>query len=43
VGAGAPPGLGDELVAHLASSWPLVEVQLHAGGQPHYALLVGVE
>jgi DAK2 domain fusion protein YloV len=43
VGADAPPGLGDELVAHLASSWPLVEVQLHAGGQPHYALLVGVE
>jgi hypothetical protein len=43
VGADAPPGLGDELVRHLASAWPLAEVQLHLGGQPHYPLLVGVE
>ena len=43
VGADAPPGLGDNLVAHLAVAWPLVEVQLHLGGQPRYPMLVGVE
>jgi hypothetical protein len=43
IGAEAPDGFGDTLVAHLAEVWPFVEVQLHHGGQPHYELLVGVE
>jgi hypothetical protein len=43
LGADAPAGLGDQLQAHLAQSWPFVEVQVYEGGQPHYPLLVGVE
>lgn len=43
VGADAPDGFEDALVAHLSEVWPFVEVQLHHGGQPHYPLLVGVE
>jgi DAK2 domain fusion protein YloV len=42
-GAGAPAGLADQLVAHLAEHWPFVEAQSYEGGQPHYPLLVGVE
>lgn len=43
VGADAPDGLAQTLTAHLAQEWPLVEVQLHHGGQPTFPLLVGVE
>jgi DAK2 domain fusion protein YloV len=43
LGADAPEALADALHAHLASSWPFVEVQSYEGGQPHYPLLVGVE
>jgi fatty acid kinase len=43
VGADAPAGLGEALAAHLAGSWPFVEVQLYDGGQPTYPLVVGVE
>ena len=43
LGAGAPDGFGDELVAHLAAAWPFVEAQVYDGGQPNYPLLVGVE
>jgi dihydroxyacetone kinase-like predicted kinase len=42
-GDGAPDGLADRVTGHLASRWPFVEVQVHAGGQPHYPLLVGIE
>jgi dihydroxyacetone kinase-like predicted kinase len=42
-GAGAPDGLGEELRDHLGRSWPFVEVQVFAGGQPECPLVVGVE
>jgi dihydroxyacetone kinase-like predicted kinase len=43
LGADAPPGLGDDLKAHLAQRWPFVEVQVYDGGQPTYPLLAGIE
>ncbi|BCJ54661.1 hypothetical protein Asp14428_61360 [Actinoplanes sp. NBRC 14428] len=43
LGNDAPPGLEDLLRAHAAQTWPFVEVQCYAGGQPRYHLLVGVE
>ena len=43
LGAGAPPALEGVLRAHIARTWPFVEVQCYAGGQPRYHLLVGVE
>ena len=43
VGADGPDGLAETLSAHVAASWPFVEVQVYPGGQPHYPLLVGVE
>ena len=43
LGADAPDGLGEALVAHLAQAWPFVEVRTYDGGQPHHPLLVGVE
>jgi DAK2 domain fusion protein YloV len=33
----------DALVGELAASHPELEVEVHEGGQPHYALLVGAE
>jgi len=42
-GEDAPEGLAATLEAHIAGSWPFVEVQCYEGGQPHYPLLVGVE
>ena len=42
-GVDAPPGLGDALAERLAAAYPLVEAEVHAGGQPHYPLLLGVE
>jgi len=43
LGADAPAGLGESLRALARTSWPLVETQVVAGGQPHHPLLVGVE
>jgi dihydroxyacetone kinase-like predicted kinase len=43
VGAGAPAGLGDALAERVAAAYPLAEAEVHAGGQPHYPLLLGVE
>jgi len=43
LGAGAPPGLDGELIAHLAHAWPFAEVRVYHGGQPDQPLLVGVE
>ena len=42
-GEGAAQGLGDALAERLAAAYPLVEAEVHAGGQPHYPLLLGVE
>ncbi|MDM4722933.1 DAK2 domain-containing protein [Micromonospora sp. WMMA1363] len=42
-GADAPAGLTDAVRAHVARSWPFVEVHAYPGGQPHHPLLVGVE
>ncbi|HEX8002200.1 MAG TPA: DAK2 domain-containing protein [Mycobacteriales bacterium] len=35
--------LGDALAERVAAAYPLVEVEVHSGGQPHYPLLLGVE
>ena len=43
VGADAPGGLGDALAGRVAAAYPLVEAEVHEGGQPHYPLLLGVE
>jgi DAK2 domain fusion protein YloV len=43
LGAGAPPGLGEQLVTHLHHAWPFAEARVYHGGQPHHPLLVGVE
>ncbi len=42
-GAGAPPGLGDAVGAHLAAAHPTVEVVRYAGGAGAVPLLIGVE
>jgi dihydroxyacetone kinase-like predicted kinase len=41
VGAGAPPL--DDLTAHIRTRHPELEVEVHDGGQPHYALLLAAE
>jgi len=43
LGAEAASGLGDRLRDAVRSSYPVVEVEQHDGGQPHYPLLLGVE
>lgn len=43
VGEGATAGDTVRLRAHLATAHPEVEVEVHDGGQPLYAFLVGVE
>jgi DAK2 domain fusion protein YloV len=43
VGSDAPGDLGDALAERIAAAYPLVEAEVHAGGQPHYPLLLGVE
>jgi DAK2 domain fusion protein YloV len=43
LGVDAPAGLADALTAHVGQTWPFVELQCYAGGQPRYHLLVGVE
>jgi DAK2 domain fusion protein YloV len=42
-GAEAPPGLAEEVHAHLRRRWPLVEVVTIDGGMPHPPVLVGIE
>jgi DAK2 domain fusion protein YloV len=42
-GADCPGGLGDALAERVGAAYPLVEAEVHAGGQPHYPLLLGVE
>jgi DAK2 domain fusion protein YloV len=42
-GADAPAGLGDVLAERVHAAYPLVEAEVHSGGQPHYPLLLGVE
>ncbi|HEU0129658.1 MAG TPA: DAK2 domain-containing protein [Mycobacteriales bacterium] len=42
-GEGCPAGLGDALAERVAAAHPLVEAEVHTGGQPHYPLLLGVE
>jgi dihydroxyacetone kinase-like predicted kinase len=42
-GDGASPGLGDALAERLVAGYPLVEAEVHAGGQPYYPVLLGVE
>ncbi len=37
-----PPPL-DALLAEIRSTHPEVELEVHAGGQPHYALLLAAE
>jgi DAK2 domain fusion protein YloV len=41
--SGEQPQPLDGLVAELAASHPELEIELHDGGQPHYALLIGAE
>ncbi|MDQ1712727.1 MAG: fatty acid kinase [Frankiaceae bacterium] len=43
VGADAPASLGEALADRVAAAYPLAEAEVHAGGQPHYPLLLGVE
>jgi dihydroxyacetone kinase-like predicted kinase len=43
LGADVPDGLEETLRAHVTQTWPFVELQCYAGGQPRYHLLVGVE
>jgi DAK2 domain fusion protein YloV len=43
LGADAPPGFEDVLRGHVHRTWPFIEVQCYAGGQPRYHLLAGVE
>jgi dihydroxyacetone kinase-like predicted kinase len=43
LGADAPDGLDEVLRGHVTQTWPFVELQSYAGGQPRYHLLVGVE
>ncbi|GAA0538897.1 DAK2 domain-containing protein [Paractinoplanes ferrugineus] len=43
LGADAPAGLEATLRGHIGQTWPFVELQCYAGGQPRYHLLVGVE
>ncbi|GIF10503.1 DAK2 domain-containing protein [Actinoplanes teichomyceticus] len=43
LGADAPPDLADDLRGHVHRTWPFIELQCYAGGQPRYHLLAGVE
>jgi DAK2 domain fusion protein YloV len=37
------PLLGEPIAARVAAAYPLVECEVHVGGQPHYPVLLGVE
>ncbi len=43
LGAGAPPGAGERVRALIASRHPTLEIEVVAGGQPHYPYLLSVE
>ena len=43
LGGDAPPELEEVLREHAAQTWPFIDLQCYAGGQPRYHLLVGVE
>jgi dihydroxyacetone kinase-like predicted kinase len=43
LGADAPPELETALRGHVHRTWPFIELQCYAGGQPRYHLLAGVE
>ena len=43
LGADARPGDTDRLRDHLGLAHPQVEVEVHAGDQPLYPYLIGVE
>lgn len=43
LGADAPGDAATELPALISERWPHVELEVVAGGQPHYPYLVGVE
>ena len=43
LGGDAPPELEVVLREHAAQTWPFIDLQCYAGGQPRYHLLVGVE
>jgi hypothetical protein len=43
LGGDAPPELEAVLREHAAQTWPFIDLQCYAGGQPRYHLLVGVE
>jgi DAK2 domain fusion protein YloV len=43
LGADAPPDLEGDLRDHVHRTWPFIELQCYAGGQPRYHLLAGVE
>ncbi|MEV6350371.1 DAK2 domain-containing protein [Actinoplanes sp. NPDC051851] len=43
LGADAPPDLEGALRGHVHRTWPFIELQCYAGGQPRYHLLAGVE
>ncbi|MEU8236612.1 DAK2 domain-containing protein [Actinoplanes missouriensis] len=43
LGADAPPDLEDRIREHTHRTWPFIELQCYAGGQPRYHLLAGVE
>ncbi|MFC7534282.1 DAK2 domain-containing protein [Actinoplanes sp. GCM10030250] len=43
LGAGASPDLETDLRRHVHRTWPFIELQCYAGGQPRYHLLAGVE
>ncbi|MEU4428215.1 DAK2 domain-containing protein, partial [Actinoplanes sp. NPDC024001] len=43
LGADAPAELETALRGHVHRSWPFIELQCYAGGQPRYHLLAGVE
>uniref|UniRef100_UPI0035A12422 DAK2 domain-containing protein n=1 Tax=Actinoplanes aureus TaxID=2792083 RepID=UPI0035A12422 len=43
LGADAPAELETDLRGHAHRTWPFIELQCYAGGQPRYHLLAGVE
>ncbi|MEV6298596.1 DAK2 domain-containing protein [Actinoplanes sp. NPDC051861] len=43
LGADAPDGLEADLRGHVHRTWPFIELECYAGGQPRYHLLAGVE
>lgn len=43
LGADAPAELEEDLRGHVHRTWPFIELQCYAGGQPRYHLLAGVE